>query len=201
MAGLRARAVGARPTRRGCERAPSGRGGPGGLQRARAGPRRRRPAARPLVFGHERYSAPSPNGGQVQKRLRSPQVLSMRATAGQNLRLAHPRRREGGLLARVRAVPLGRGDRARRVRARGAAGSPPPSTRPSSTSRISSRIAIIASQKRSSSALRLALGGLDHQRARHRQRHRRRVEAVVHEPLRDVLDLDPGLLEAARRRG
>src|SRR6185437_5331689 len=38
---------------------------------------------------------------------------------------------------------------------------------------------------------RLALRRLDHQRPRHWKAHRRRVEAVVHEPLRDVLDLDP----------
>ena len=34
----------------------------------------------------------------------------------------------------------------------------------------------------------LGFGRLDHQRARDRERHRRRVEAVVHEPLRDVVD-------------
>src|SRR5206468_6724515 len=36
-------------------------------------------------------------------------------------------------------------------------------------------------------ALRLALGGLDHQGAGHGIRHRRRVEAVIHEPILDVL--------------
>ena len=34
----------------------------------------------------------------------------------------------------------------------------------------------------------LALGRLDHQRAGHRERHRRRVEAVVDQPLGDVVD-------------
>ena len=42
---------------------------------------------------------------------------------------------------------------------------------------------------------RLALGGLDHQRARHREAHRRRMVAVVDEALRDVLRRDAGLLE------
>ena len=61
---------------------------------------------------------------------------------------------------------------------------------PASTRPISSRIAIMASQNRSSSAEVLALGRLHHQRARHREAHRRRVEAVVDEPLRDVVDGD-----------
>ena len=106
--------------------------------------------------------------------------------------LAHPRRREGRLLARVGALPRGGGHRSRGVR-RVLERVVVRLLRPSSTSRISSRIAIIASQKRSSSALRLALGRLDHQRARHREGHRRRVEAVVHQALGDVLDLDAGL--------
>ena len=38
----------------------------------------------------------------------------------------------------------------------------------------------------------LALGRLDHQRAGHRERHRRRVEAVVDQPLGDVVDGDAG---------
>ena len=46
--------------------------------------------------------------------------------------------------------------------------------------------------------LGLALGGLDHERARHRPRHGRRVIAVVHQALGDVFDLDArGLLERA----
>ena len=40
----------------------------------------------------------------------------------------------------------------------------------------------------------LGLGRLDHQRARDRERHGRRVEAVVDEPLRDVVDRHAGLL-------
>src|SRR5262249_3705446 len=42
--------------------------------------------------------------------------------------------------------------------------------------------------------LRLALRRLDHERACNWERDRRRVEAVIHQPLGDVLDLD------ARRR-
>ena len=40
----------------------------------------------------------------------------------------------------------------------------------------------------------LALGGLHHQRARHRERHRRRVQAVVGQPLGDVVDRHAGRL-------
>ena len=40
----------------------------------------------------------------------------------------------------------------------------------------------------------LALGRLDHQRAGHRERHRRRVEAVVDEPLGHVVDGHAGRL-------
>ena len=40
--------------------------------------------------------------------------------------------------------------------------------------------------------LGLAFGGLDHQRAGHRKGDRRRMEAVVDDPLGDVLDLDAG---------
>ena len=48
-------------------------------------------------------------------------------------------------------------------------------------------------------ALVLALRRLDHQRARHRKRHGRRVEAIVDQPLGDVHLLDAGGLE--RRAG
>ena len=86
-----------------------------------------------------------------------------------------------------------------RCAARAAAASFDLSKRPSSTSAISSRIAIMASQKRSSSRLRFRFGRLDHQRARHRKAHGRRVEAVVDQPLGDVVDGDAdGVLE---RRG
>ena len=74
--------------------------------------------------------------------------------------------------------------------------------RPDATSSISARMAIMASQKRSSSLEVLALGGLHHHGARHREAHRRRVEAVVDQPLRHVVDRDPGGLAsvAAGRR-
>jgi hypothetical protein len=45
--------------------------------------------------------------------------------------------------------------------------------------------------------LRLALGGLDHERAGDGEGHRRRVIAVVHEALGDVLDLEAVLLPRA----
>ena len=40
--------------------------------------------------------------------------------------------------------------------------------------------------------LGFALGGLHHQRARHREAHGRRVETVVRQPLRNVVDGHPG---------
>ena len=61
---------------------------------------------------------------------------------------------------------------------------------PASTRSISPRIAIIASQNRSSSREVLALGRLHHQRAGDREAHRRCVEAVVDQPLGDVVDAD-----------
>jgi predicted Zn-dependent protease len=47
----------------------------------------------------------------------------------------------------------------------------------------------------------LALGRLDHQRAGDRERHRRRVETVVDEPLGDVVDGDPVSLVMRAGRG
>ena len=49
-------------------------------------------------------------------------------------------------------------------------------------------MAIIASQKAVSSAFDSDFGGLDHQRPDDGKRHRRRVEAVVHQALGHVLD-------------
>ena len=96
-------------------------------------------------------------------------------------------------LAGVRVRPSRR--RARpRCAGRCAAGCRRPATRPTPTRSISPRIAIIASQNRSSSARSSRLGRLDHQRAGHRERHRRRVEAVVDQPLGDVVDGDAGRL-------
>ena len=45
---------------------------------------------------------------------------------------------------------------------------------------------------------RLALRRLDHERARNRERHGRRMEAIIHEPLRHVLGLDAVGLELAQ---
>src|SRR5882724_3299235 len=42
--------------------------------------------------------------------------------------------------------------------------------------------------------LRLTFGGLDHQRARYRERDRRRMEAVIDDALRDVFYVHPGRL-------
>ena len=61
---------------------------------------------------------------------------------------------------------------------------------PVSISRISSRIAISASQNRSSSAFdSLSVGSIISVPATGNDT-RRRMEAVVHQPLGDVLDLD-----------
>ena len=64
------------------------------------------------------------------------------------------------------------------------------SARPSSIARISARIAIIAVDEAVELGLRFAFGRLDHQRPGDREAHRRRVEAVVHEPLGDIVDGD-----------
>ena len=42
-------------------------------------------------------------------------------------------------------------------------------------------------------SLGFALGRLDHQGARHRERHGWRMEAVIHQALGDILLADPGL--------
>ena len=87
----------------------------------------------------------------MQKRLRSPQVLSIRATDGQNFAsFTHgagkaPCSREYGRSHTAAVTALA-------VCGARFSGLSSASTRPSSTSRISWRMAIIASQKRSSSA-------------------------------------------------
>ena len=93
--------------------------------------------------------------------------------------------------------------RRRRCRARcagrGAAARPRPSSGRSRSRRSRCRIAIMASQKRSSSAFDFRFGRLDHQRARHRKAHGRRVEAVVDQALGDVVDGDAaGCLQRPR---
>ena len=65
---------------------------------------------------------------------------------------------------------------------------------PDATRSISALIAIIASTNRSSSARSSRLGRLDHQRARDRERHRRRVEPVVDQPLGHVVHGHAGRL-------
>jgi hypothetical protein len=113
--------------------------------------------------------------------------------------LAHPRRREGGLLARVPVLPLvGGHDRGgvRRVLERvvglvGAALLDLADLLADRDQRVAEAVEL---------GLRLALGGLDHQRARDREAHRRRVEAVVHQALGDVLDLDARAPSTAQSR-
>jgi hypothetical protein len=51
-------------------------------------------------------------------------------------------------------------------------------------------MAIIASHETVELVLRFRFGRLDHQRARHREAHRRRVEAEVDQALGDVVDGD-----------
>ena len=104
------------------------------------------------------------------------------------LMLAQPRRGIRGHLARVGVVPLVGGDAPRGVRCVHRAGCRRRATRPTRRARSRHGSRSCASQKRSSSAFASALGRLDHQRAGHGERHRRRVEAVVDQPLGDVVD-------------
>ena len=132
-------------------------------------------------------------GGQVHTRLRSPKALSIRPTVGQTLCSRTARDGIGRPLARIGAVPAV-GDhllqRVRRVREQvvlpvGAALLDLADLLANRDHRVAEAVELL---------LRLALGRLDHQRAGHRERDRRRVEAVVDDPLGDVLDID------ARRR-
>ena len=103
------------------------------------------------------------------------------------------RDRVGGQLARVRDDPSRRSG-PRRCAGRCAAGCRRPATSPAPTASIS----LADGDHRLAEAVelgqRLALGRLDHQRAGHREAHRRRVEAVVDQPLGDVVDGDAGRL-------
>ena len=76
--------------------------------------------------------------------------------------------------------------------ARRAAGCPRPVHSPASTAPdlVADRDHRVAEPVELGEVLRL--GRLDHQRARHRERHRRRVEAVVDQPLGDVVGGDAG---------
>ncbi len=112
------------------------------------------------------------------------------------LGLARPGRREGRQLARVGAVPRvgaddGRGVRRVLERVVG----------PVELARGHLRhLAVDRDQGVAEPVeldLRFALGRLDHERAGHGERHRRRVVAIVHEPLGHIVDLDAVLLPRA----
>src|ERR1044072_5111281 len=102
--------------------------------------------------------------------------------------LAHPLHRERRALARVRPRPLVAQDHLERVRRvlQGVV---------VLRERAARDLADLAANRHQGRhepvqlGLRFALGGLDHQRPGHRERDRGRVEAVVHEPLCDVLNL------------
>ena len=156
---------------------------------AAAEPGRRRPVA-------AAHSAKASGGGQAQTRLRSPYAWSMRATGGQYLSGSTPAGKTAEL-ARVGAVPLAdeRPGGVRRAAQRGVLGAPlpradPVDLGPDRDHRVAEPVDL---------GEVLGLGRLDHQRAGDRERHRRRVEAVVDEPLGDVVDGDAGVLgEAAQ---
>mmetsp|Transcript_91931 Transcript_91931/g.281295 ORF Transcript_91931/g.281295 Transcript_91931/m.281295 type:complete len:932 (-) Transcript_91931:353-3148(-) len=106
--------------------------------------------------------------------------------------LEQPRHREGGLLAGVRVVPLGGAHLVLRVRRvlqgvvlRG------PGAILDLPDLLADRDHRIAETVQLGPVL--GLRGLDHEGVRHRPRHRRRVEAVVLEPLGDVLLGDAAL--------
>ena len=96
-------------------------------------------------------------------------------------------------LARVGAVPLA-DERRARCAGRRAAASPRASTPPPRPGRSRARIAIIASQNRSISARSSDSVGSTISVPATGKRHRRRVEAVVDQPLGDVVDGHAGLL-------
>ena len=136
-------------------------------------------------------SANASGGGQEQTRLRSPYAWSIRATGGQYLSGSTPAR-EDGRLARRRRGPTRRPAPAR-CAGRRAAGCPRRSTPPPRPGRSrADRDHRVAEPVELAEVL--GLGRLDHQRAGHRERHRRRVEAVVDQPLGDVVDADAGRL-------
>ena len=117
----------------------------------------------------------------------------MRLTGGQYLSARHRRAaRERRVLAGVGRGPtssthdVGRG--VRRVAQRAVVDRPLP--RLDRADLVADRDHRVAEAVELGEVLRL--GRLDHQRARHRERHRRRVEAVVDEALGDVVDGDAG---------
>ena len=136
----------------------------------------------------------SSTGGHEQNRFRSPYGLSIRPTGGQNLR---SRTNGNGNAAFSRVYGCVHSDA---VTAAAVCGEflrtlSCASALPVTTSSISSRMC----DHRVAEAIELgfvfALGGFDHQRAGHRERDRRRVEAVVDEPLRDIHFVDAACLE------
>ncbi len=148
------------------------------------------------VCSHEHPTqAKASTGGQAQTRLRSPYAWSMRAHRRPVLACDEGAHGVCRLFPRVRVVPLPRDERDRGVR------------------RVHERV-VVGRPATGGDPLRLGLdhdhgldealdlvevlrlGRLDHQRARDRERHGRRVEAVVDEALGDVVDRDAGgLLE------
>ena len=147
-----------------------------------------------LQDGRDHPPAPhhrsSPSAGTCRRGCGRRTVLSMRADGGPEL-VRRAARAPGRRPARACTGASSR-RRSPRARCAGAffSGLSARSVRPSSMARISSRIAIIASQKRSSSAFdSLSVGSIISVPGTGK-RHRRGVEAVVHQPLGDVLDLD-----------
>ena len=115
----------------------------------------------------------------------------MRPTGGQYLSGSKP----VGNTAASRVVPQVARCRARaRCAAHRAAAFAAASHSPAATLSISPRMAIIASQNRSSSARSSLSVGSTISVPATGKRHRRRVEAVVDQPLGDVVDADAGLL-------
>src|SRR5450759_1809075 len=110
-----------------------------------------------------------------------------------DLEVQSPRRRECGTLPRIRMRPRARRhapDRVRRVLEDVVllvrfAGLDLPDLLANRDHRLAESVELL---------FRLAFRRLDHQRSGHRKRDRRRVEAVVHQPFRDVLDLDAARL-------
>jgi hypothetical protein len=119
--------------------------------------------------------------------------LSTRATGGQYLFARSAAVGYAPLLAAIRALPIVArhgGRRVRRVLQRivGAVGN--------AVGDVADLVADRDHRRDEAIELadRFAFGRLDHQRAGHRKAHRRRVEAVVHQPLGDVVDGDVGLV-------
>ena len=155
-------------------------------------------AARALrcVHGSGAYAS---MGGQVHTRWRSPaRVVD---ASDRRPELARPRSRAPGTPRRSREYGCFQSLDATASAVCGAclSGLSSRGSLPSSTARISSRMRDHRLAEAVELLLRLALGRLHHQRAGDGEAHGRRVEAVVHQPLGDVVHLDArGALHAAR---